>query len=112
MKEPFFLVGAVGLTDRKNQPAKKLSGGEKQRSAIARAFCFNPSVILADEPSGNLDNTTSAIIHNLLLSLTKKERKALIIVTHDHNLAHLCDKVFILKDGALHNEPKESLCIS
>jgi len=78
-----------------------LSGGEKQRAAIARAFCNDPEIILADEPSGNLDDENSKIIHKLLIDSTKKFDKSLIVATHDKDLASLCDKIYLLKDGKL-----------
>ena len=94
-------IELVGLGHRKGFQAKFLSGGEKQRASIARAFCNDPDVILADEPSGNLDHANSKIIQELLLSITKKEQKSLIIATHDLKLANMCDKIFELKDGFL-----------
>lgn len=78
---------------------KLLSGGEKQRVAIARAFCNDPDVILADEPSGNLDHATADMIHNLLLNFTQNENKALILVTHNKNFANLCSKTYQLENG-------------
>lgn len=94
-------IELVGLGHRKNFQTKFLSGGEKQRTAIARAFCNDPDIILADEPSGNLDHKNSKIIHELLLSITKNEQKSLIIATHNFELASLCDRSFELKDGSL-----------
>ncbi len=94
-------IELVGLSHRKNFQTKFLSGGEKQRVSIARAFCNDPDIILADEPSGNLDHKNSKTIHKLLLSITKNEQKSLIIATHDLNLASLCDKSLELKDGSL-----------
>ncbi len=96
------LLEQVGLRERGNFLAKLLSGGEKQRAAIARAFCNDPEIILADEPSGSLDHGNSKIIHELLLSFVKKKNKSLIVVTHDEELSSLCDKKFLLKDGLLH----------
>lgn len=95
------LLAQVGLEERKNLSSKRLSGGEKQRAAIARALIGNPSVILADEPSGNLDSTSSELIHELLLNLTEKEKKSLIVVTHDSNLAKLCHHKYELRNGVL-----------
>jgi lipoprotein-releasing system ATP-binding protein len=95
------LLEEVGLKERANFPAKLLSGGEKQRAAIARAFCNDPQIILADEPSGNLDHHHSAAIHELLLGSCKKQGKALVIVTHDLELAAMCDTTYLLKDGSL-----------
>lgn len=95
------LLEQMGLADRKGFNTKLLSGGEKQRVAIARALCNNPDIIFADEPSGNLDKQTAAMIHDLLISLAKKENKTLIIVTHDKDLAGLCDKNYTLSAGKL-----------
>lgn len=95
------LLDILGLRDRAHFFAKLLSGGEKQRIAIGRALCNDPELILADEPSGNLDHSHSRAIHTLLIDLTKRYGKTLIVVTHDQELSSLCDKVFILKDGNL-----------
>ncbi|MEM1282535.1 MAG: ABC transporter ATP-binding protein [Chlamydiota bacterium] len=96
------LLDLVGLSHRAQFNTKLLSGGEKQRTAIARALINDPDLILADEPSGNLDHETASIIHDLLLSFAKKKEKALILVTHDDNLADLCDTKYHLRDGYLH----------
>lgn len=95
------LLEAVGLKDRAHFLSKLLSGGEKQRAAIARALCNDPDLILADEPSGNLDSTHSQKIHSLLIQLTKESGKSLIVVTHDQELASLCDQTYTLKSGIL-----------
>ncbi|MBY0528708.1 MAG: ABC transporter ATP-binding protein [Rhabdochlamydiaceae bacterium] len=96
-----YLLEAVGLKERAHFLAKNLSGGEKQRAAIARALCNDPELILADEPSGNLDHAHSLVIHQLLIDLTKKKGKSLIVVTHDEELAALCDAIYVLKSGIL-----------
>lgn len=98
-----MLLSEVGLLERQNYLAKILSGGEKQRVAIARSFCNDPDIIFADEPSGNLDHVNSKIIHELLISFVKKKNKSLIVVTHDEELASLCDKRLLLKEGLLKN---------
>lgn len=95
------LLEAVGLLERAHFPAKYLSGGEKQRASIARALCNDPDILLADEPSGNLDYLHSAQVHQLLIELTKRENKTLILVTHDTQLSQLCDRTYILKEGKL-----------
>jgi lipoprotein-releasing system ATP-binding protein len=95
------LLERVQLSSRKDFSAKLLSGGEKQRVAIARALCNNPEIILADEPSGNLDHESSKLIHSLLLSCTRELNKGLIVVTHDHDLAALCDTTYTLCNGEL-----------
>ena len=96
------LLEKVGLSARAHFLAKLLSGGEKQRTAIARALCNDPELILADEPSGNLDHQHSHAIHQILIQLVRQHQKTLIVVTHDKELASLCDQVFILKDGKLY----------
>ncbi len=100
-KRALELLSIVGISERANFPAKLLSGGEKQRAAIARALCNDPSLILADEPSGNLDHRHSTEVHSLLLDLCKDFNKALIVVTHDKELSSLCSKRLELKDGNL-----------
>lgn len=95
------LLCEVGLKERLHFPVKLLSGGERQRVAIARALCNDPELILADEPSGNLDHKNSAAIHDLLLSAVAERGKTLILVTHDRELAQRCDRSLVLRDGAL-----------
>jgi len=103
------LLESVGLSARACFLAKVLSGGEKQRVAIARALCLSPDLILADEPSGDLDSAHSQEIHKLLLQLTRQQKKTLIAVTHDRELAALCDRIYLLKEGFLNEDP---LCTS
>lgn len=95
------LLEEVGLEERMNHAAKQLSGGEKQRAAIARALCNNPDLILADEPTGNLDDKNSERIHNILIQTAKNLKKGLIVVTHNHTLAKECDVIYTLHDGLL-----------
>lgn len=95
------LIKEVGLEDRAHYQAKLLSGGEKQRTAIARALCNDPDIILADEPTGNLDKKTADSIHELMLNYSKKFQKTLIIVTHNQELASLCDRSLVLENGVL-----------
>lgn len=95
------LLKDLGLEDHLYHFAKQLSGGEKQRTAIARALCNNPDLILADEPSGNLDDANSKRIQEILISTAKNLNKGLIIVTHDQALAKECDFIYILKGGML-----------
>ncbi|MCH9633835.1 MAG: putative ABC transporter ATP-binding protein YknY [Chlamydiae bacterium] len=97
------LLKKLHLMDRKDHLAKTLSGGEKQRTCIARALSNNPNLIFADEPTGNLDQKTSRDIQKLLLSTVKEEGKSLILATHDADFAKKCDKVYLLKDGKLWN---------
>lgn len=100
-KEVYHLLEEVGLKDRIHFPVKLLSGGEKQRVAIARALCTDPKIILADEPSGSLDHENAENIHNLLLQCAKKRNKSLIIATHNRDLALLCDRIYLLKEGKI-----------
>jgi len=95
------LLIEVGLGDRINFNTKLLSGGEKQRAAIARSLFNNPDIILADEPSGNLDKETARQIHHLLMNFANTQGKALIIVTHDPELAQLCNTRYRLQDKQL-----------
>jgi len=95
------LLDYVGLKERSHFHVKLLSGGEKQRVAIARALLNEPNLIFADEPSGNLDAETAAEVHTLLIDYAKKEGKALILVTHDQDLAALCNRRFELYQGQL-----------
>jgi lipoprotein-releasing system ATP-binding protein len=98
----FNLLESVGLADRAHFPTKLLSGGEKQRVALARAMCNDPCLILADEPSGNLDRQTAELIHEILIGFACKPDKALILVTHDKELAGLCSRQYELRDGTIH----------
>lgn len=94
------LLESVGLVDRRDEKGSLLSGGEKQRVAIARALMNDPEIVLADEPSGNLDHRTADTIHELLLALAEKHR-GVLIVTHDRELAEKCHREEILRDGTL-----------
>jgi putative ABC transport system ATP-binding protein len=92
---------AVELEEKFKNKANDLSGGQKQRVCIARALINEPSVVFADEPTGNLDSTTGEKIQNLLFSLNKEKGITLIIVTHDEDLAKKCQKQIYIKDGAI-----------
>ncbi len=98
----------VGLDDKANQKAKNLSGGQKQRLAIARAIVSKPSVIFADEPTGNLDSVTGEKIEDLLFGLNKKSGSTLIVVTHDDDLAARCDRQIVLRDGRVVSDTTSS----
>ena len=93
------LLGKLGLSERLKHKPSELSGGEQQRVAIARALINDPAVLLADEPSGNLDSATKADLHNLFLDLRKDFGQTIIIVTHDPELAAICDRTLNMKDG-------------
>jgi lipoprotein-releasing system ATP-binding protein len=93
------LLGAVGLGDKTHRLGTQLSGGEQQRVAIARALANEPSIILADEPTGNLDQRNSGIVFDLLTRLAKEKGQAIILVTHNPDIAGRCDIVRPMRDG-------------
>lgn len=93
----------VGLSHRLNHFPSEMSGGECQRVAIARALITRPAVVLADEPSGNLDQKTGEDVMDLLFSLCTQHRITLILVTHNQELARRCHRALVLRDGSLHN---------
>ena len=93
------LLDIMGLTERIGHKPSELSGGEQQRVAIARALVNNPSILFADEPSGNLDTRTKEEIHNLFFSLRDRFGQTIVIVTHDPDLAKMCDRCLFMRDG-------------
>lgn len=95
------LLHKIGMSEQKYFPVKQLSGGEQQRVAIARALSNNPSIVFADEPSGNLDEKNAGAIYDLLLSFCKSMNKALVIVTHDMSLASRCSRILHIESGKL-----------
>jgi putative ABC transport system ATP-binding protein len=102
------LLISVGLEERiPHQPAE-LSGGERQRVAIARAFANNPEVVIADEPTGNLDSTTGKKIMGLLKKFHQEEKKTIIVVTHDPHIAGYSEKIFNIKDGQVVTNHKKA----
>lgn len=98
------LLESVGLEDRTHHYPNQLSGGEQQRVGLARAFIHEPSILFADEPTGNLDDETSASIEQLLFDLNKQQGTTLIIVTHDMKLAQKCDRIIRLKRGTVFSD--------
>ena len=93
------LLGEVGLSERLSHKPSELSGGEQQRVAIARALVNSPAVVFADEPTGNLDSVTKQEIHRLFFDLRDKFSQTIIIVTHDPQLASICDRSLTMVDG-------------
>ena len=100
-REACELLRKVGLSHRMEFPVKNLSGGEKQRASIARALMNNPTLILADEPTGNLDAASAKNIQDLLIGCCKELKKSLIVVTHDPAFADQCDRKLSLVDGSI-----------
>ena len=98
------LLDDLGLAERLSHKPSQLSGGEQQRVAIARALINNPSVIFADEPSGNLDSKTKEELHKLLFSLRDKYGQTIVIVTHDPELAAMSDRSLFMRDGVFVSE--------
>ena len=100
-KKSMELLEQFGLKDRINHFPSQLSGGEQQRVAIARSIVLNPKLILADEPSGNLDSENSKLIMSLLFKYCKQNGSSLVLVTHDQMLAKECDRIIEIKDGKI-----------
>lgn len=96
------LLERTGMQDRTNAYPSTLSGGEKQRVAIARALAHNPTLILADEPTGSLDQETGKTVLALLLDEVTREKKTLIVITHDEKIAQKMDRIFKIKDKKLY----------
>ncbi len=95
------LLEAVGLRDRQDHYPAQLSGGEQQRVAVARAFACRPPILLADEPTGNLDSATGQLVIDLLLGLHRDQGSTLILVTHDSSLAEQTERIMTLHDGTI-----------
>jgi lipoprotein-releasing system ATP-binding protein len=97
------LLDKVGLRHRVNHRPMELSGGEQQRVAVARALMNRPRILLADEPSGNLDVESSQLLHDLMWRINRQLKLTLIVVTHNLDLAKRADRVIEMRDGQIHN---------
>ena len=100
-KKALELLEILSLTNRLNHKPDELSGGEQQRVAVARALINSPSIILADEPSGNLDSKNAEELHNLFIKLNKEFNQTFIVITHNNKFAKLADRVLKMKDGKI-----------
>ena len=95
------LLSFLGLSGRLEHKPSELSGGEQQRVAVARALVNDPAVVLADEPSGNLDSNTARDLHQLFFTLREKMKQTFVIVTHNEELANMADRKLVMRDGAI-----------
>jgi putative ABC transport system ATP-binding protein len=102
------LLAQVGLLDSASHYPIQLSGGEQQRVALARAFMTQPPILLADEPTGNLDTANGRIVLDLLIKLNREEKTTLVMVTHDKELATYADRVITLRDGLLVSDERKA----
>src|SRR6185312_801393 len=107
-KRAYELLELLNLKDRGDHKPGQLSGGEQQRVAVARALINNPSVVMADEPTGNLDSANAKELHNLFIDLRSKFQQTFLIVTHNEELAQLSDRLLHMKDGRIINEMANS----
>lgn len=101
MEKAVSLLGLLGLKDRLDNKPGQLSGGEQQRVAVARALINGPSIVMADEPTGNLDSVNARELHQLFIDLRNKFQQTFLIVTHNEELARLSDRVLQMKDGRM-----------
>ena len=106
-RDALELLARVGLTDRREHRPGQLSGGEQQRVAVARALVNRPVLVLADEPSGNLDRVSSGSLQDLLFTLARDQGETFVVVTHDDRLAARADRVMVLDDGRIHEAGRD-----
>ncbi|MCC5931284.1 MAG: ABC transporter ATP-binding protein [Cyclobacteriaceae bacterium] len=102
-KRAFKLMELLGIKDRAGNKPSEMSGGEQQRTAVARALINNPEIILADEPSGNLDSKNANELHELFFNLRKELGQTIVVVTHNEHLAQMADRTLEMKDGLIVN---------
>ncbi len=107
-----YLLEEVGLSHRLEHKPSELSGGEQQRVAVARALINSPEVLLADEPTGNLDNRNSEMLYNLLLDLNSKLGQTLVIVTHDEHMTSRSNRIILLDDGRVASQSSGSKSVN
>ena len=101
MEKALSLLGLLGLEDRAEHKPGELSGGEQQRVAVARALINDPSIVMADEPTGNLDSANAKELHNLFIDLRNHLQQTFLIVTHNEELAQMSDRILHMKDGKM-----------
>ncbi len=104
----FALLDEIGLADRASYGASKLSGGQQQRVAVARALVLEPPLVLADEPTGNLDTESGAQVFELLRRVSERHRTAFLVVTHDERIAARCDRVLTMVDGRIRSDERQT----
>lgn len=102
----FALLEEIGLADRASYRATNLSGGQQQRVAVARALVLSPPLVLADEPTGNLDSESGAQVFALLRDVSERHRTAFLVVTHDERIARRCDRVVTMVDGRIRSDER------
>ncbi|RYM31455.1 ABC transporter ATP-binding protein [Brumimicrobium glaciale] len=108
-KNALAKLDLLGIVDQANKKASKISGGQKQRVAIARALINNPKIIMADEPTGNLDSKNSEIVFNVLRSLSDEFDMSMLVVTHDHDFAAKTDRIIEMEDGYILKDKMEEI---
>ena len=104
MEKAFSILQILGLESRAEHKPQALSGGEQQRVAVARALINNPSIVMADEPTGNLDSANAKELHNLFIDLRKRFQQTFLIVTHNEEMAEMSDRILHMKDGNIVSE--------